>query len=105
MHKPHYLEAIASEPAPTINESASQVATIESFGDLPLTVIDSGLPNPAFGKDAERFQQFWIEQSRELAAKSTSGRFVLAHESSHYIQEDAPDLVLDIIREMLQKVR
>ena len=75
---------------------------IASFGDLPLIVIGIGLPNPGFGPEAEAFQQFWIEQNRELATKSTDGRFVLAEESSHYLHEDAPDVVLDAIRQMVK---
>jgi len=103
--KANYLEAVASEHAALITESASRVAAIESFGDIPLVVIGSGKPNPAFGADAEAFQRFWIEQSRALAAKSTNGTFVLAQESSHYLHEDAPDVVLDAIREMVERVR
>ena len=71
------------------------------IGDLPLAVIGSGKPNPAFGADAEAFQEFWIEESRALAAKSTNGTFVVAKESSHYLHEDAPDMVLDAIRQMV----
>jgi len=100
-----YLEAVASEHAALITESASQVAAIESFGDIPLVVIGSGKPNPAFGADAEAFQQFWIEQNRELATKSTNGTFVLAQESSHYLHENVPDMVLDAIRQMVERVR
>ena len=98
----NYLEAIAFEHTALIVESASQVAAIESFGDIPLVVIGSGIPNPAFGSDGAAFQKFWIEQNQELADKSTNGRFVLAEKSSHYIHEDAPDLVLDAIREMME---
>jgi pimeloyl-ACP methyl ester carboxylesterase len=98
-----YLQAIASEHTELINESAAQVATILSFGDLPLIVIGSGLPNPGFGPQAEDFQQFWIEQNRELAAKSSNGKFVLAEGSRHYIHEDAPDVVLAAIREMVKE--
>jgi pimeloyl-ACP methyl ester carboxylesterase len=101
----NYLEAVASENAELITESASQVTAIESFGDIPLVVIGSGSPNPAFGADAEAFQQFWIEQNRKLAAKSTNGTFVLAQESSHYLHEDAPDVVLDAIRGMIYRGR
>jgi len=97
----NYLEAVASEHAALIAESASQVAAIMSFGDIPLIVIGSGKPNPAFGADAEAFQQFWIEQNRELAAKSTDGTFMLAQESSHYLHVDAPNVVLDAIRQMV----
>lgn len=95
--KANYLEAVASEHAALIAESASQVAAIEPFGDMPLVVIGSGMSNPAFGADAEIFQQFWIEQNRALAEKSSNGIFVLAGESSHYLHEDAPDVVLDAI--------
>ncbi len=100
--KANYLEAVASENAALIKESAGQVSAIESFGDIPLVVIGSGKPNPAFGQEAEAFQQFWIEQNRELAARSTNGTFVLAPESSHYIHEDAPELVLEAIRKMVK---
>lgn len=101
----NYLEATASEHAALIAESASQIAAIESFGDLPLIVIGSGKPNPAFGADAEAFQQFWIEQSRELADKSTDGTFVLVQESTHYLHKDAPDIVLDAIHQMVEQMR
>jgi len=98
-----YLEAVASEHAALITESASLVAAIASFGDIPLVVVGSGQPNPAFGADAEAFQQFWIEQNRELATMSTDGTFVLAQQSSHYLHEDAPDVVLDAIRQMVEQ--
>jgi pimeloyl-ACP methyl ester carboxylesterase len=98
----NYLAAIASEHASLTAESASQVAAIESFGDTPLVVIGSGIPNPVFGPDADAFQQFWIEQNQVLAGKSQDGRFILARDSSHYIHEDAPEVVLDAIREMME---
>ena len=100
--KASYWEAVASEHGALIKESAAQVVAIASFSDLPLVVIGSGVPNPGFGAAAEDFQQFWIEQSRELATNSTNGKFVLAQESRHHIHEDAPDVVLDAIREMVE---
>ena len=96
------LKAVASEHTALIAESASQVAAIPSFGDIPLVVIGSGKPNRAFGEQAEALQQFWIEQNRELTTKSTNGTFVLAQESSHTLHEDAPDVVLDAIRQMVE---
>jgi hypothetical protein len=99
----NYLEAIASEHAALIEEDASQLDSIETFGNLPLIIISSNIPNPAFGIAAEDFQQFWIEQNRKLAGKSTNGKFILAQASSHYIHEDAPDLVLDVLRNMISE--
>jgi pimeloyl-ACP methyl ester carboxylesterase len=100
-----YLEALASEHAALISESAAQVAAIASFGGLPLVVIGSGVPNPAFGEEAAAYQQFWIEQNRALATKSTNGTFVLVEESGHHLEQDAPDDVVRAISEVVARVR
>jgi pimeloyl-ACP methyl ester carboxylesterase len=99
-----YLKAVASEHGELFGESAREVAAIDSFGDLPLTVIASGKPNPLFGEAAEDFQEFWIEQSRELAGKSTRGKFVLIEESTHHLNTDAPDKVAEVIRSMMGEI-
>ena len=70
---------------------------------IPLVVIGSGRANPAFGEAAEDYQQFWIEQSQALVGKSTHG-FILAQESSHHLYRDAPGLVLDAIRQVVEDV-
>jgi pimeloyl-ACP methyl ester carboxylesterase len=103
--KASYLEAVASEHAALIGESAAQVAAIASFGDLPLVVIGSGVPNPAFGEEAAAFQRFWIEQNQALATKSTNGTFLLVEESGHHLEQDAPDTVVHVIGEMIARVR
>ena len=81
------------------------MSAIESFGDIPLVVVGAGKPNPAFGEQAEAFQDFWIEQNRMLADKSARGTFVLASESSHYLHEDAPKVVLDAVRQVVEGAR
>jgi hypothetical protein len=83
-------------------KGGAQVAQIDSFSDIPLVVISAGKPNPAFGDAADVFQQFWIEQNRALALKSSRGNFVLARESGHYLHEEAPDLVFSAIRQMVE---
>jgi pimeloyl-ACP methyl ester carboxylesterase len=103
--KANYLEAVASEHTMLVGESADQVAEIKSFGDTPLVVVGSGKPNPAFGDSAEAYQGFWVEQNRELADRSSRGMFVLASESGHYLHEDAPDVVLDAIRQAIEAAR
>jgi pimeloyl-ACP methyl ester carboxylesterase len=100
--KASFYETLASEHAMMMAESAQQVAAIESFGDMPLIVLASGKPNPAFGDSAEAFQQFWIEQNQALATKSANGTFILAEESGHNLHLDAPDVVLDAIRQVSQ---
>jgi hypothetical protein len=67
-----------------------------------LFIAAAGRPNPAFGKDAEDFQKYWIEESRKLSRLSTAGDFILAESAGHHIHQDAPDLVLAAIRRLLK---
>jgi pimeloyl-ACP methyl ester carboxylesterase len=101
----NFLRMIASEHREMFDETARMVGAISTFGDIPLVVVASGKPNPAFGSVAEKFQTYWIEQSRSLADKSTRGRFVLADGSSHYLYEDVPELVAENILSLVHDVR
>jgi pimeloyl-ACP methyl ester carboxylesterase len=96
-----FFETLASEHEAMFSQSAAQVARVLTFGELPLTVVASGVPNARFGPDAEAFQQFWIESSRQVAGLSRRGKFLVAGKSTHQIQRDAPDLVA---REALELV-
>ena len=100
-----FYEAVASEYTEMLGRSAEQLAAIDSFGDLPLVVIAATEPNPGFGESAQAFQQFWIEQSQELAGKSANGSFILAEGSRHHIHLDAPQLVVDTIQKMVRESR
>jgi pimeloyl-ACP methyl ester carboxylesterase len=100
-----FLETLASEFEQFFGNTAQQVAAINSFGDLPLTVIGASEPDPRFGESAQAFRQFWNEESRTLVGKSENGRFVLAEGSSHHIHLDAPQLVIDEIQQMVINAR
>jgi pimeloyl-ACP methyl ester carboxylesterase len=97
-----FFEMTASESSEMMGRSAPRAAAIGSFGDLPLTVIAATRPNPLFGASAEAYQRFWIEQSEALSRKSTRGRFIRAEGSGHHIHLDAPQIVLDAVREMIK---
>lgn len=100
-----FFLTIASEHREMLGKSTQFAAKIETFGDVPLIVIASGVANPMFGEVAEEYQQYWAEQSRALAAKSTRGEFVLAEGSSHQLHVDAADLVVARILTVIAEVR
>jgi pimeloyl-ACP methyl ester carboxylesterase len=100
-----FFRMIASEHREMFGETAKQVETISTFGDMPLVVIAAGKPNPAFGPVADEFQKYWIGRSRALAGKSSKGKFVLAEESSHYLYVDAAELVEKSILSVVNDVR
>lgn len=99
-----FFRMIASEHR-EMGETARLVAGISSFGDIPLIVVASGKPNPAFEPIAEEFQRYWVEQSRALAGKSRKSRFLLAEESSHFLYLDVPESVEETILSVVNDVR
>jgi pimeloyl-ACP methyl ester carboxylesterase len=100
-----FFRMLASEHREMFGASAQQAASAASFGETPLVVVASGVPNPMFGDVAEAYQEFWAEQSEALAAKSSRGEFVFAETSTHRLHEDAADLVADTILGMVESVR
>lgn len=100
-----FFRMIASEHRQMFGESARLVGAISTFGDIPLVVLASGKPNPAFGEVAEEYQRYWVEQSRALTDKSINGKFVLAEGASHHLYLDAPELVEESILSAVYEVR
>ncbi len=89
-----FFQMIASEHREVFGESAQLAAAIKGFGEMPVAVIASGVPNPMLGDVAEEYQSYWTDQSRAIAAQSTRGEFVFAEDSSHRLHEEAADLVV-----------
>ncbi len=96
-----YLAAVASEYAALTTGTLQEADAVETLGDLPLVVLGSELPNPAFGEPAEAFQAFWLEESRTLAEKLSGRSEFHVTETSHHIHLDAPETVLAAIEGLL----
>jgi pimeloyl-ACP methyl ester carboxylesterase len=99
-----FFEMLASEHREMFGASALE-ASSASFGDIPLVVVASGVANPAFGEIADEYQHYWVAQSEALSAKSSRGEFILAEESGHMLQQEAPDLVVDVVLSMVDSLR
>jgi pimeloyl-ACP methyl ester carboxylesterase len=99
-----FFRMLASEHREMFDQSARLASAIETFGETPVVVIASGVPNPQFGPDAAEYQQFWIEESRALSHKSSQGEFYLAADSSHHLHAEALELVEQCIRSLLARM-
>jgi pimeloyl-ACP methyl ester carboxylesterase len=89
-------------------ESAAQTAASGSLGDLPLAVLSHDPDKPSADLPADVAQPLndsWAKMQKELSQLSTRGTQVTAKNSSHYIQMDRPDVVIDAVRGMLDQVR
>ena len=78
---------------------------------LPLIVLARGRPDPLpphviVAPDVlAEGEKAWREMQSELATRSRRGRLVVAEQSGHYIQLDVPDVVIDAIRQVVERVR
>lgn len=81
---------------------------LDWHADIPLVVLTQGRP---YGPDmvavptiAPRAYQLHLEVQRDLAARSSKGRQVIAEKSGHAIQQDQPELVVNAVREVVKEV-
>jgi pimeloyl-ACP methyl ester carboxylesterase len=70
------------------------IAAVSQPPNVPVVVISSGDQPP--------------EQTaahRRMAERSIAGRHVVARRSGHWIQFDEPELVIDVIRDLMESIR
>jgi pimeloyl-ACP methyl ester carboxylesterase len=93
--QPKFFEALGSQIR-TICDSATEVlqGTPPDFDSLPLVVISSATAS-------ERR----LESDARLARMSTRGRHVLAENSGHWVPLDAPHIVIEVIRQVVEELR
>jgi pimeloyl-ACP methyl ester carboxylesterase len=86
--------------------SEADVATVTSFGDLPVIVLSAGsgdisVPEPT----RTAILDAWYAQHDKLVAMSTNGRREVVDRAGHFIQVDRPDAVVAAIIELVQGAR
>jgi pimeloyl-ACP methyl ester carboxylesterase len=89
-------------------ESASQTAATGALGDMPLAVLshDPDKPSADLPADlAKPTNDVWEKMQEELAHLSSKGTQTIAKNSSHYIQIDRPDVVIDAVRGVVEQAR
>jgi pimeloyl-ACP methyl ester carboxylesterase len=99
-------EALAEMKA--FPESAAETAAAGSLGDLPLAVLshDPDKPSGELPPDiAKPTNDAWEKMQEELAHLSTRGTQTIARGSSHYIQIDRPEVVVEAVRNVVNPLR
>jgi len=92
----------------SVKESAAQTAATGSLGDMPLAVLshDPDKPSSELPADlAKPVNDAWEKMQEEMAHLSTRGTQTIAKNSSHYIQIDRPDVVIDAVRGVVEQAR
>ncbi len=92
----------------TFSQSAAEAGAVTSLGDIPLVVLshDPDKPSAEFPADlATSTNQAWEKMQEELGHLSTRGTQSIAKNSSHYIQFDRPELVINAVRSVVEQAR
>jgi pimeloyl-ACP methyl ester carboxylesterase len=100
----HFWKAFGQESAAfqVSLKQVEQARRTKSFPEIPLVVISSGKPD--FGGTRELLQTMQ-ELHADLANESSQGTQIVTDKSGHAIQLDEPELVVDVIRQVVEKVR
>lgn len=108
---PDAIEATRSEIAEMPGAStASLVASRRSYGDMPVIVLtrgdyEAGMPLSMTAEDRAGMRLVWETMHAEMAALSSRGEQRFIAGAGHYIQSDAPQAVVDAVRDVVAAVR
>jgi len=90
------------------SQSAAQTAATAPLGNIPLAVLshDPDKPSAEMPPDlAKSTNEIWEKMQEELAHLSTRGTQAIAKNSSHYIQSDRPELVIEAVHNIVEQAR
>ncbi len=88
----------------------AQVRAVKSLGNIPLAVLVAVDPTKSRWGDipsdlATRLDKVWLDLHKEYLNLSTDSSLILAEHSGHFIQQDEPQVVIDAILKLVDKVR
>jgi pimeloyl-ACP methyl ester carboxylesterase len=98
----------AMDETTSLPQSAKErrAATV-SLGDKPLIVLSAGAREfPGFSQEqSDQFSEAWTESQVDLTRVSRNSEQIIAEDSTHNIQADDPELVIDTIRQVMEAIR
>ena len=84
--------------------TAEQIRQAGPFPAIPLIVISAAQQPPSWLVRSEVLQGL-REDQRSLAAMSPQGRQIIAEKSGHFVQNDEPGIVIQAIRDVVDRSR
>ncbi|KYC96085.1 hypothetical protein B4102_3558 [Heyndrickxia sporothermodurans] len=78
-------------------ESLKQLKEAKRKLNVPLIVLSAG-KKAHYSKES---QELWNEMQREILEISSIGEFIIAENSTHYIQNDEPEIVIKAVKRLI----
>ncbi|MET3211046.1 UNVERIFIED_CONTAM: pimeloyl-ACP methyl ester carboxylesterase [Paenibacillus sp. PvR008] len=104
---PKYFRSVAEEG--NLANTTENAIRGQHLGNLPVRVIARGIQQnlTQFGiskRGNDQIEQSWQMGQREMLKISTNSKFVVAKKSEHMIIHDQPELVIQVIRELISNI-
>ncbi|MBN3524176.1 alpha/beta hydrolase [Paenibacillus apiarius] len=82
----------------------------QQLGSLPLRIVTHGIPTDATAlgmseESSRQLEHIWQEQQKGLLDMSTDSELIIARNSGHMIMHDEPDVVVQVVRELMEQHR
>ncbi len=105
---PDYFHAVEEEGK--YSTALEDILRGQDLGDLPVRVIARGLaPDYAAAgitdKAAAQIEQIWREGQEAMLLLSSNSKLVIAEQSGHMVMKDQPELVKEVIRELIDDIK
>jgi pimeloyl-ACP methyl ester carboxylesterase len=75
----------------------------DRFPNVPLIILARSIFKPGPSWTAEQLRNVWMNLQTDLSKRSSKGKLIIASNSSHFIQNDRPDLVIQSIHQVIQE--
>ncbi|MDQ0497371.1 alpha/beta fold hydrolase [Paenibacillus brasilensis] len=104
---PKYFRSVAEEG--DLANTTENAIRGQHLGNLPVRVIARGIQQnlTQFGiskSGNDQIEQSWQIGQREMLNISTNSKFIVAKKSEHMIIHDQPELVIQVIRELISNI-
>lgn len=100
--------SVAAEETKMLEANFEAMAKLRrDLGDLPVTVVSRGRvdgPADATPADLSALDRTWEALQVDLATLSSKGRRVVVEDAGHYIQLERPDVVVEEIQRLLDRL-
>ena len=87
----------------------TRAAEVQPLQSMPVAVLAHGEPfglsEEQLGFSPDALEAAWRAAQEQLATLTPTARFVIATESAHYVQLQQPDLVIEMVQQVVDAVR
>jgi pimeloyl-ACP methyl ester carboxylesterase len=88
-----------------LRRSAEQIRSASWLPDIPIVVISHRVDGTITSTTEAKRAEIWMDMQSDLARRALRGKHVISATDDHYIQLSEPQLIVDSIRDVIERSR